>query len=85
MPEGTPLAKELATLEYGAEAISYGTNYDEAVTYATALARENGLLYVSAFDHELIMAGQGGTIGLELLEDLPDINTLLVPIGGVVV
>ena len=81
MPEGTPLAKELATLEYGAEVVIYGGTYDDAVTHATRMAEEENLLYVSAFDHELIMAGQG-TIGLELLEDLPEIDTLLVPIGG---
>ena len=81
MPEGTPLAKELATLEYGAEVVIHGSTYDDAVTHATRLAEEENLLYVSAFDHELIMAGQG-TIGLELLQDLPEIDTLLVPIGG---
>lgn len=81
MPEGTPLAKELATLEFGAEVIHSGNTYDEAVSHATQLATERGLLYVSAFDHELIMAGQG-TLGLELLEDLAEIDTVLVPIGG---
>lgn len=81
MPEGTPLAKELATQEYGADVVLYGTNYDESVTYAKQLAQEENLLYVSAFDHELIIAGQG-TIGLELLQDLPQIDTLLVPVGG---
>lgn len=81
MPEGTPLAKELAAMEYGAEVIFRGSTYDDAVSYAMNLAAEQGLLYVSAFDHELIMAGQG-TIGLELLRDLPEIDTLLVPVGG---
>ncbi len=81
MPEGTPLAKEMATLAFGAEVIIHGATYDDARAYATSLADERELLYVPAFDHELIMAGQG-TIGLELLEDLPEIDTLLVPIGG---
>lgn len=81
MPEGTPLAKELATQAYGANVVLYGANYDEAVTYAKQMAQEENLLYVPAFDHELIIAGQG-TIGLELLQDLPQIDTLLVPIGG---
>ncbi len=81
MPEGTPLAKELATLEYGAEVEMYGTSFDDAVTRAKELAEERELLYVSAFDHELIMAGQG-TIGLEILQDLPEVETVLVPIGG---
>ncbi len=81
MPEGTPLTKELATLDYGAEVILRGGNYDEAVRHAETMAAEEHLLYVSAFDHDLIMAGQG-TIGLELLDDLPEIDTLLVPVGG---
>ncbi|SHJ38738.1 L-threonine ammonia-lyase [Malonomonas rubra DSM 5091] len=81
MPEGTPLAKELATLDYGAEVEIHGANFDEAVIYAKQLAQERELFYVPAFDDELIMAGQG-TIGLELLEDLPELDTLIVPIGG---
>ncbi len=81
MPEGTPLAKELATLEYGAKVVLHGNNGAEAEKYARQLAEIENLLYVSSFDHELIMAGQG-TIGLEILRDLPELDTLLVPIGG---
>jgi len=81
MPEGTPLAKELATFEYGAEVQIQGAGFDEAVDYALRVAEEEGLLYVPAFDHELIMAGQG-TLGLEILDDLPELDTLIVPIGG---
>lgn len=81
MPEGTPLAKELATLAYGAKVELYGSSYDDAVERAKQQAEEDGLLYVPAFDDELIMAGQG-TIGLELLEQLPELETLLVPVGG---
>ncbi len=81
MPEGTPLAKELATLDYGAEVELVGSSYDDAVSHAKQLAKERDLLYVPAFDDELIMAGQG-TIGLEILEELPEVETLLVPIGG---
>lgn len=81
MPEGTPLAKELATLEYGAKVELHGNNCAEAESYARQLAEQEDLLYVSAFDHELIMAGQG-TIGLEILRYLPELDTLLVPIGG---
>ncbi|MDA3903193.1 MAG: threonine ammonia-lyase [Desulfuromusa sp.] len=81
MPNGTPLAKELATLEYGAEVELYGNNCVETESYARELAEKEQLLYVSSFDHELIMAGQG-TIGLEILQDLPELDTLLVPIGG---
>lgn len=81
MPEGTPLAKELATLEYAAEVELYGTDLDTAVNRARELAEEQELLYIPTFDHELLMAGQG-TIGLEILQDLPELETLIVPIGG---
>lgn len=81
MPKGTPLAIELATLEYGAEVVLYGNNYAESKSYARKLVEKEQLLYVPAFDHELVMAGQG-TIGLEILQDLPELDTLLVPIGG---
>ena len=81
MPIGTPLAKELATLECGAAVELYGNSYDEAVAHARQLAAEQDILYVPAFDDELIMAGQG-TVGLEILEDLPGLETLVVPIGG---
>lgn len=81
MPEGTPLAKELATIDYGADVEIYGIGFDEAVDYAKRIAAEQDLLFVPAFDDELIMAGQG-TVGLEILEDLPGLDTLIVPIGG---
>lgn len=81
MPEGTPLAKELATLDYGAEVEIQGVGFDETVAYAKRIAEEEGLLYVPAFDDELVMAGQG-TVGLEILADLPGLDTLIVPIGG---
>lgn len=81
MPEGTPLGKELATLESGATVELYGESLTEAESHARELAKDEELLYVSPFDHELIMAGQG-TIGLEILQDLAEIDTLLVPVGG---
>jgi threonine dehydratase len=81
MPENTPLAKILATREYGADVTLHGAAFDDAAERARELEREKGMVYVPAFDHPLIMAGQG-TVGLEILEDLPDADTLLVPIGG---
>ena len=81
MPLNTPLAKVLATRDYGAEIRLHGANYDEAVSLARKLEAEHRMLYVPAFDHELVMAGQG-TIGLELLDDLKDAETVVVPIGG---
>ncbi|WP_321368434.1 threonine ammonia-lyase [uncultured Desulfuromusa sp.] len=81
MPEGVPLSKELAPLQYGAAVELYGQTHEEADSYARQLAAKDNLLYIPAFDHELIMAGQG-TIGLEILQELPTIESLLVPIGG---
>jgi len=81
MPVATPLAKVLATRGYGAEIILHGTSFDDAAQCARELEQERNLHYVSAFDHPLIIAGQG-TAGLEILEQLPEIDTLLVPIGG---
>ncbi len=81
IPEGTLLAKELSLLNHGATVDIVGNNLCEAEAYAKQYAKDTGLLYIPASDHQLIMAGQG-TIGLEILQDLPDLNTLLVPIGG---
>jgi len=81
MPESTPIAKILATRDYGAEVLLHGANYDEAAILARRLEADKGMLYVPAFDHELIMAGQG-TVGLEIMEELADADTVVVPIGG---
>ncbi len=81
MPRSTPLAKVMATRSYGAEIILHGSGFDEAVAHARSLETERGLRYVSAFDDPLIIAGQG-TVGLEILQQLPEVETLLVPIGG---
>jgi threonine dehydratase len=81
MPENTPIAKILATRDYGAEVRLHGINYDEATVLARQLEKDLEMLYVPAFDHELIMAGQG-TVGLEIMADLADADTLVVPIGG---
>ena len=81
MPENTPIAKILATRDYGAEVRLHGINYDEAAVLARQMEKDLEMLYVPAFDHELIMAGQG-TVGLEIMADLADADTLVVPIGG---
>ena len=81
MPESTPLAKILATRSYGAEIVLSGAGFDEAAARARELQAERGMLFVPAFDHPLVIAGQG-TVGLEILEQLPDVDTLVVPIGG---
>ena len=81
MPRTTPLAKVEATREYGAAIVLHGDSYDEARDEALRIAAERGLLTISAFDDERIVAGQG-TCGLEILEDAPDIDTVIVPVGG---
>lgn len=81
MPERAPLTKIVATRRLGAEVILHGATFDDAVAYARQLQDERGLTYIHAFDHPRVIAGQG-TIGLELAEALPDLNLLVVPIGG---
>ena len=81
VPEFAPLTKVIATRSYGAEVILHGASFDEAVAYSKELQRERELAYVHAFDDELIIAGQG-TIGLELLEELEGVDTVVVPVGG---
>ncbi len=81
MPESTPPQKVFATKDYGAEVVLTGRNFDEAFAAALKARKESGALFVHPFDDPLVMAGQG-TIGLELLDDLPDLSTILVPIGG---
>ncbi len=81
MPESTPPQKVFATRDYGAEVVLTGKNFDEAYTAAVKAGRESGALFVHPFDEPLVMAGQG-TIGLELLGDLPDLANIIIPIGG---
>lgn len=81
MPEGTPLQKVLATKDYGAEVVLVGRNFDEAYAAARRAEKESGALFVHPFDDPLVMAGQG-TIGLEILDEIPDVGTVIVPIGG---
>ena len=81
MPENAPISKVKATRSYGAEVVLHGADYAEAAERAHELERTNGRTYLHAFDDEAVMAGQG-TIGLEILEDCPDVDTVVVPIGG---
>ncbi|MCU4926627.1 threonine ammonia-lyase [Halobacteria archaeon AArc-dxtr1] len=81
MPEDAPIAKVKATRGYGAEVVLSGIDYDEAAARAHEIEREEGRTYLHAFDDPDVMAGQG-TIGLEILEDCPDVETVVVPIGG---
>jgi len=81
MPEYAPIQKVKATRSYGAEVLLCGIDYDEAAERAREIEREEGRYYLPAFDDRAVMAGQG-TIGLEILEDLPEVETVVVPIGG---
>jgi threonine dehydratase len=81
MPETAPVAKIVATRGYGAEVILAGESYDRAVEHAYRLAVERGTIYVPAYDDERVVAGQG-TVGLEILDDVPDLDAVVVPIGG---
>jgi threonine dehydratase len=81
MPVTTPLVKMSATRGYGAEVILVGTNYDETCHEALRRCDEQGLTFIHAFDDEAVIAGQG-TLGIEMLEQHPDIEVLVIPVGG---
>ena len=81
MPQQTPLVKVTATRNFGAEVVLHGANYDEAFAEAMRLRESTGMNFIHAFDDAAVMAGQG-TIGLELMEQVPHLEAVVVPIGG---
>ena len=81
MPEHAPIAKVEATEGYGGEVILAGADYNDAQDRAHEIEAAEGRTYVHAFDDEYVMAGQG-TIGLEIVEQCPEVDTVVVPIGG---
>jgi threonine dehydratase len=81
MPYTAALAKIEATRDYGARVVLHGASYDDAAAYAQRLATRRGLPYVHAFDDLAVMAGQG-TVALEMLAAVPDLEVLVVPVGG---
>ena len=81
MPLGTPFNKIANTQKWGARVALEGTTFDEAKNFALEQSAREGLVWVSPFDDALVMAGQG-TLALEMLADWPQIDTLVVPIGG---
>ena len=81
MPEWAPLIKVTSSRRNGAEVILHGANYDEAYGRAREVQAERGLTFVHPFDDERVIAGQG-TLGLELLAQRPDMDAVLVPVGG---
>lgn len=81
MPEIAPLAKITATRGYGAEVVLAGGVYDEAYNRAVQLQTETGQTFIHAFNDQNVIAGQG-TIGLEIVQDLEDVDAIVVPVGG---
>ena len=81
MPVGAPLPKVVATREYGAEVRLHGHVVDETLAAAEEYARETGAVFIHPFDHPDIIAGQG-TVGLEILEQCPEVRTIVVGVGG---
>jgi len=81
MPQTAPVAKQRATKEYGAEIVLVEGALAEAIAHGQQIAAEGAFTFVPPFDHELIVAGQG-TLGLEILDDVADVETVLVPTGG---
>ena len=81
MPKATPMVKVEHTRHFGAEVVIEGDSYDEAGEHAQGICNERGLVLVHPFDDLEVMAGQG-TLAMEMLEDTPELDTLIVPIGG---
>ena len=81
MPMGVPLPKLAATRDYGADVVLHGHIFDETALAARAFADESNAVFIPPFDHIDIITGQG-TIGLEIFEQVPDVDTIVVPIGG---
>lgn len=81
MPTTTPLIKVNRTKGYGAEVILYGNVYDESCEYALKLAEEKGYTFIHPFDDEAVATGQG-SIAMEIFQELPTVDIILVPVGG---
>ncbi|MCD7845428.1 MAG: threonine ammonia-lyase [Oscillospiraceae bacterium] len=81
MPDGAPISKVEATKRLGAEVRLVKGAYDDAYDYACQLQKETGATFIHPFDDELVIAGQG-TIGLEILDQLPEVDAVIVPVGG---
>ena len=81
MPIFSPGAKIQATKQYGAEVILHGSSFDDALTYSQEYAKKTGATFIHPFNDENIIAGQG-TIGLEIIENLPSLDIISVPVGG---
>lgn len=81
MPEWAPLTKVVAARRHGAEVLLHGDNYDAAYARAREVEAERGLIFIHPFDDPRVIAGQG-TVGLELCEQVPELEAVVVPVGG---
>ena len=81
VPTNTPKVKVDGIRQFGAELVLFGATYPEAERKAKEFAQFEGRLYISPYNDELIVAGHG-TIGLEILEELPNVDVVVVPVGG---
>ncbi|PCI97077.1 MAG: threonine ammonia-lyase [Alphaproteobacteria bacterium] len=81
MPNGTPFNKIKRTEDFGAKVILHGNGFEESVGETLRLAKEQNLTFIHPFDDEAVVAGQG-TVGLEMMEQVPDLDVIVVPIGG---
>ena len=81
MPTFSPVAKIQATQSYGANVVLHGTAFDDALAHARELAETTGATFLHPFNDENVIAGQG-TIGLEIIEELPDVEVITIPVGG---
>lgn len=81
IPDGAPISKVEATKGYGAEVCLVEGTYDDAYKKAVEIQKESGATFIHPFDDEMVIAGQG-TIGLEIVDQLPDVDAVVVPVGG---
>ncbi len=81
MPVGTPFNKIKRTEDFGAEVVLHGNNFDDSVAFTLQMAKDEDLTFIHPFDDEYVVAGQG-TLGLEMMEQVPDLDVIVVPIGG---
>ena len=81
MPLETPLIKVTSVRQMGARVVLHGADFDEAYNHSREIEREEGLTYLHPFEDPAVICGQG-TIGLEILEQIPDVDAVVVPVGG---
>ena len=81
MPEGTPFNKIKRTEDFGAEVRIHGSNFDDAMAHTLDLAKDEGMTLIHPFDDPVVVAGQG-TVAIEMLEQVPQLDVIVVPIGG---